>query len=87
MGYTFHIASELGSAGSFAVKRIEDIIVQADEVDGRYLQFEGGLSVTSTHLNFSTKYYLFLMVFLSLLMLNYLQQVFYLTEFINFLHH
>lgn len=47
LGYTFHIAAELGSAGSFVAKRIEDVIVQADEVDGKYLQFEGGLSVTS----------------------------------------
>ncbi len=27
--------------------RIEDAVVQADEVDGNLLQFEGGLSVTS----------------------------------------
>ncbi|XP_063978196.1 dolichyl-diphosphooligosaccharide--protein glycosyltransferase subunit 2 [Diachasmimorpha longicaudata] len=46
-GYVFHIASMLGPAGSFAVDRIEDVVVQADEVDGKYLQFEGGLSVTS----------------------------------------
>lgn len=43
----FHIASKLGAAGSFAFERIEDAIVQADEVDGKFLQFEGGLSVTS----------------------------------------
>ncbi|XP_046429013.1 dolichyl-diphosphooligosaccharide--protein glycosyltransferase subunit 2 [Neodiprion fabricii] len=47
LGYLFHIAAELGPAGSFAFERIEDAIVQADEVDGKYLQFEGGLSITS----------------------------------------
>lgn len=47
LGYPFHIAAILGPVGSFAIDRIEDAIVQADEVDGRFLQFEGGLSVTS----------------------------------------
>ncbi|CAK9817517.1 Dolichyl-diphosphooligosaccharide--protein glycosyltransferase subunit 2 [Anthophora plagiata] len=47
LGYTFHIASDLGTSGAFAFDRIEDAIIQADEVDGQYLQFEGGLSVTS----------------------------------------
>ncbi|XP_012256271.2 dolichyl-diphosphooligosaccharide--protein glycosyltransferase subunit 2 [Athalia rosae] len=51
LGYVFHIASELGPAGSFAFERIEDAVVQADEVDGKYLQFEGGLSVTSLLVN------------------------------------
>jgi hypothetical protein len=46
LGYLFHIAAGLGSAGSFAVDRIEDAIVQADEIDRRMLQFEGGLSIT-----------------------------------------
>jgi hypothetical protein len=32
---------------SALVERVEDALVQADEVDGRMLQFEGGLSVTS----------------------------------------
>lgn len=47
LGYIFHIASELGPAGNFAINKVEDTIVQADEVDGKFLQFEGGLSVTS----------------------------------------
>ncbi|XP_078038944.1 oligosaccharide transferase delta subunit [Augochlora pura] len=51
LAYAFHVASDLGSSGVFAVDRIEDAIVQADEVDGKYLQFEGGLSVTSFLVN------------------------------------
>ncbi|XP_031843739.1 oligosaccharide transferase delta subunit [Nomia melanderi] len=51
LGYAFHIASDLGPDGSFAFDRIEDAIVQADEVDEQYLQFEGGLSVTSFLVN------------------------------------
>lgn len=52
MGYTFHIAADIGAPAAFAFDRIEDAVVQADEVDGQYLQFEGGLSITSTILNF-----------------------------------
>ncbi|XP_076753479.1 oligosaccharide transferase delta subunit [Xylocopa sonorina] len=51
LGYMFHIASDLGTNGAFAFDRIEDAIIQADEVDGQYLQFEGGLSVTSFLVN------------------------------------
>ncbi|XP_008550108.1 dolichyl-diphosphooligosaccharide--protein glycosyltransferase subunit 2 [Microplitis demolitor] len=47
LGYIYHIAAVLGPAGDFALDKIEDTIVQADEVNGRSLQFEGGLSVTS----------------------------------------
>ncbi|XP_075229650.1 oligosaccharide transferase delta subunit isoform X2 [Lycorma delicatula] len=47
LGYSFHVASHLGNDGVFAFERIEDAVVQADEVDGRYLQFEGGLSITA----------------------------------------
>lgn len=46
LGYLFHIASNLGSDGAFAFDRIEDAVVQADEVDSKYLQYEGGLSIT-----------------------------------------
>lgn len=46
-GYTFHAASLLGNYGQFAFDRIEDTVVQADEIDNRMLQFEGGLAVTS----------------------------------------
>ncbi|XP_043791142.1 dolichyl-diphosphooligosaccharide--protein glycosyltransferase subunit 2 [Apis laboriosa] len=51
LGYAFHIASDFGTSGMFAFDRIEDAIIQADEVDGQYLQFEGGLSVTSFLVN------------------------------------
>ncbi|XP_023714512.1 dolichyl-diphosphooligosaccharide--protein glycosyltransferase subunit 2 [Cryptotermes secundus] len=47
LGYSFHIAAQLGTDGTFAFDRIEDAIVQADEVDSRFLQFEGGLSITA----------------------------------------
>ncbi|XP_042864333.1 dolichyl-diphosphooligosaccharide--protein glycosyltransferase subunit 2-like isoform X1 [Penaeus japonicus] len=47
LGYAFHVGSQLrGEVGSI-FERIEDAIVQADEVDGRMLQFEGGLSITA----------------------------------------
>lgn len=49
LGYSFHIAAQLGAVGTFAFDRIEDAIVQADEVDSRYLQFEGGLSITGEY--------------------------------------
>lgn len=41
-----HAASLLGNAGQFANQHVEDVVVQADEVDGRMLQWEGGLSIT-----------------------------------------
>ncbi|KDQ71487.1 dolichyl-diphosphooligosaccharide--protein glycosyltransferase subunit 2 [Zootermopsis nevadensis] len=47
LGYSFHIAAQLGTDGTFAFDRIEDAVVQADEVDSRFLQFEGGLSITA----------------------------------------
>lgn len=49
LGFGFYMASELGAA--FAVDRIEDAIMQADEVDGKMLQFEGGLSITALIVN------------------------------------
>lgn len=51
LGYGFFVASELGPAGSFAVDRVEDAMVQADEVDQKMLQFEGGLSITALVIN------------------------------------
>jgi len=48
LGYAFHVASELeGDVGAF-MDRVEDAVVQADEVDGQYLQYEGGVGITST---------------------------------------
>ena len=51
LGYGFYMASEFGVGGAFAVDRIEDAVAQADEVDGKMLQFEGGLSITSLVVN------------------------------------
>ncbi|XP_056644247.1 dolichyl-diphosphooligosaccharide--protein glycosyltransferase subunit 2 [Diorhabda sublineata] len=47
LGQALHAASLLGANGKFANDRVEDIIVQADEVDGKLLQWEGGLTTTS----------------------------------------
>lgn len=47
LGLSFHVASLLDGDVSSVFDRIEDALVQADEVDGKLLQFEGGLSVTS----------------------------------------
>jgi len=44
LGYAFNLAAQLEVTSVF--ERVEDAIVQADEVDGKMLQFEGGLSVT-----------------------------------------
>ncbi|XP_035210343.1 dolichyl-diphosphooligosaccharide--protein glycosyltransferase subunit 2-like [Stegodyphus dumicola] len=51
LGYAFHVASVLQGDLTPFFERIEDVIVQADEVDGKYLQFEGGLGITSTTIN------------------------------------
>lgn len=55
LGYAFNIAVDLGSHGQSIVDRVEDAIAQADEVDGRMLQFEGGLSTTALVLNGALK--------------------------------
>ncbi|XP_055379542.1 dolichyl-diphosphooligosaccharide--protein glycosyltransferase subunit 2 [Condylostylus longicornis] len=51
LGYAFFIGAEFGNQASFVAERIEDAIVQADEVDGKMLQFEGGLSITALIIN------------------------------------
>lgn len=55
LGYSFNIALDLGSHGASIVDRVEDAIAQADEVDGKMLQFEGGLSTTALVLNGALK--------------------------------
>lgn len=47
LGQAFQIAATLEGDVSSVFGRIEDAIVQADQVDGKMLQFEGGLSVTA----------------------------------------
>uniref|UniRef100_A0A2M4A0M4 Dolichyl-diphosphooligosaccharide--protein glycosyltransferase subunit 2 n=1 Tax=Anopheles triannulatus TaxID=58253 RepID=A0A2M4A0M4_9DIPT len=51
LGHAFALAAELGTSGAFAYDRIEEAFVQADEVDGKMLQFEGGLSITALIVN------------------------------------
>ncbi len=47
LGNAFHIASILSGDVGAIFDRIEDAIVQADEINGKVLQFEGGLSVSA----------------------------------------
>jgi len=52
LGYAFNLAAFLDKADIKSVfDRVEDAIVQADEIDGKMLQFEGGLSVTHLVIN------------------------------------
>merc|ERR1711997_381815 len=45
LGMAFNLAANLGKTeGSAIFDRIEDAVVQADEINGKNLQFEGGLS-------------------------------------------
>jgi oligosaccharyltransferase complex subunit delta (ribophorin II) len=55
LGLAFHTASMLEGDLTKLFDRIEDAVVQADEVDGKLLQFEGGLSVTSVILTGAAK--------------------------------
>ncbi|XP_063700975.1 dolichyl-diphosphooligosaccharide--protein glycosyltransferase subunit 2 [Culicoides brevitarsis] len=48
VAHAFYVAAELGTHGEFAWKRVESTLAQADEVDGKFLQFEGGLSITAS---------------------------------------
>lgn len=51
VGYALNIAADLGSYGSSLTNWIEGAFAQADEVDGKLLQFEGGLSITALVVN------------------------------------
>ncbi|RWS01104.1 dolichyl-diphosphooligosaccharide--protein glycosyltransferase subunit 2-like protein [Dinothrombium tinctorium] len=48
-GLAFQLASNLKGAENLQpfVEKISDVVVQADEIDGRLLQFEGGLGITA----------------------------------------
>merc|ERR1739844_174685 len=49
LGMAFNLAANLGKTeGSAIFDRIEDAVVQADEINGKNLQFEGGLTVSSS---------------------------------------
>ncbi|XP_031627769.1 dolichyl-diphosphooligosaccharide--protein glycosyltransferase subunit 2 [Contarinia nasturtii] len=51
LGHAFNIAAELGTKASTLSKWIEGTIAQADEINGKQLQFEGGLSITALIIN------------------------------------
>lgn len=51
LGHAFNIAAELGTKASALSKWIEGTIAQADEINGKQLQFEGGLSITALIIN------------------------------------
>lgn len=48
LGFGFKTAALLDADVKGVFDKVEDVVVQADEVDGKMLQFEGGLSITST---------------------------------------
>lgn len=51
LGYAFNVAAELGAPAAAVADWLEAAVAQADEIDGKQLQFEGGLSVTALVLN------------------------------------
>lgn len=51
LGHTFSIAAELGTKATGLSKWVEGTIAQADEINGKQLQFEGGLSITALIVN------------------------------------
>lgn len=56
LGYSFTIAADLGATyGQPIADKIAEVVAQADEVDGKMLQFEGGLSTTALVLNGALK--------------------------------
>uniref|UniRef100_A0A1L8E1D4 Dolichyl-diphosphooligosaccharide--protein glycosyltransferase subunit 2 n=1 Tax=Nyssomyia neivai TaxID=330878 RepID=A0A1L8E1D4_9DIPT len=55
LGHAFAVAAEAGGNGVLILDRVEDAIAQADEVDGKMLQFEGGLSITALVLSGALK--------------------------------
>lgn len=56
LGYAFLAASQLGTQAAPIADWIEGAFAQADEIDGKMLQFEGGLSITGLLLNGAFKY-------------------------------
>lgn len=51
LGHAFHVAAELGALSGPIADWIEGTFAQADEIDGKLLQFEGGLSTTALLIN------------------------------------
>ncbi|XP_060592727.1 dolichyl-diphosphooligosaccharide--protein glycosyltransferase subunit 2-like [Ruditapes philippinarum] len=53
--YAFRVATELNTDLNKYFDLIEDVVAQADEVDDKYLQFEGGLFVSASVVDSSYK--------------------------------
>ncbi|RWS24210.1 Dolichyl-diphosphooligosaccharide--protein glycosyltransferase subunit 2-like protein [Leptotrombidium deliense] len=53
VGFAFQLASKLTGPENMQpfIEKVGDVIVQADEVDNRFLQFEGGLGITANIIN------------------------------------
>ncbi len=54
LGYAFHVGSILPKKeGELLFDKIDSVISQVDEIDSKYYQFEGGLTLTCMYFEFA----------------------------------